>query len=350
MLYESIADLPVGIDGYELRRFERETSSDFTRVSTEVVLHGEDCVGRGEDVTYEAAAHDDLHDHDATLGIAGEYTLDGFSDRLTDVPLFPGEGPRNESARHYRRWAFESAALDLALREADTDLGTEIGRDYDPVTFVASTRPGDPPTTGRVEALLAATPDLSFKLDPTPEWSDDLVGELAELADVRVLDLKGAYEGTDVDNPADPALYERVLAAFPDAVIEDPAMTDETAPIVEDVRERVSWDAPITGVESVESLPFEPRWLNVKPSRFGSVESLLATVEYAERNGIELYGGGQFELGVGRAQIQALASLLYPDAPNDVAPGAYNDPDVSGALPASPLDPPAAPLGFAGNW
>ena len=33
-----------------------------------------------------------------------------------------------------------------------------------------------------------------------------------------------------------------------------------------------------------------------------------------------MYGGGQFELGHGREQIQRLASLFYADGPNDVAP------------------------------
>ena len=34
-------------------------------------------------------------------------------------------------------------------------------------------------------------------------------------------------------------------------------------------------------------------------------------------------------LGVGRAQIQALASLFYPNAPNDVAPPGYNAPEAA---------------------
>ncbi len=33
-----------------------------------------------------------------------------------------------------------------------------------------------------------------------------------------------------------------------------------------------------------------------------------------------MYGGGMGELGVGRGQIELLAALFHPDAPNDVAP------------------------------
>jgi hypothetical protein len=84
----------------------------------------------------------------------------------------------------------------------------------------------------------------------------------------------------------------------------------------------------------------------MKPSRCGTVESVLETIAYCERAGIDLYGGGQFELGVGRAHIQALASLCYPDSPNNVAPGEYTHPDAAVDLPATPLAPPADPAGI----
>ncbi len=181
-------------------------------------------------------------------------------------------------------------------------------------------------------------PDLGLKLDPTPDWTDTVINALAETGAVRVLDLKAAYSGTEVDNPPDRELYERVLTAFPEAVVEDPGLTQATEDLFDGVtRDRVSWDAPITGVDSVQALPFEPAWLNVKPSRFGTVASLFETLRLCERSETTLYGGGQFELDVGRRQIQELAALFYPDAPNDVAPGAYNDPAVSDDLPPPPL-------------
>ena len=58
-----------------------------------------------------------------------------------------------------------------------------------------------------------------------------------------------------------------------------------------------------------------------------------------------MYGGGQFELGPGRRQIQRLASLFYADGPNDVAPSEYNDGPAREGLPTSPLPPPAG-VGF----
>ena len=339
--YDRVADLPLAVESTDRTRRERDTSSDFTRVTTTVSLSGGGETGRGEDVTYATEDHDALADAPADpFDLTGEWTFDEFSAALDGADLFPTKEPEREDFRHYRRWALEAAGLDLALRQADETLAGLLDRSEDPVRFVVSTRLGDPPTADRVTALLDRYPGTEFKLDPTPGWDDDLVATLADTGAVRIADLKGYYEGTEVDQPPDPALYRRVLEGFPDAVVEDPALTDETRPLFEGEEGRVSWDAPITGVESLESLPFEPSWLNVKPSRFGSVESLFETLAYAADRGMSLYGGGQFELGVGRGQIQELASVFYPDGPNDVAPGAYNDPEVPEDAPTSPLDPP----------
>ncbi len=346
-MYDCVADLSLTVEDcvFELR--ERATSSGFDRATTTITLSGDGETGRGEDVTYTSEAHHALVGHEVDL--AGEYTVDSFSAALADADLWP-DPPEEERFRHYRRWGFESAALDLALKQGDTSLGAALDRAYDPVDFVVSTRlsnpDGDePPTTDRLDDLLRIHDDLAFKLDPTPDWDDDLLASLADY-DVRVLDLKGLYEGTEVDVAADPDFYRRVADALPDALLEDPKLTEETRPVFDGREARVTWDLPITGVESIEALPFEPDWLNMKPSRCGSVESVLSTIAYCEREGIQLYGGGQFELGVGRDHIQALASLCYPDSPNDVAPGGYNDPEAGGGLPSSPLAPPADPRGI----
>jgi hypothetical protein len=350
MDFSRVADLPLTVDSVDYYQQDRDTSSGFVRKSTTFVLSGEGSEGRGEDVTYDTEDHDALPAPDSepfgdAFDLAGEYTFESFSARLDEVDLFPTKAPERETGHHYRRWGLESAALDLALRQADESLGAVLGREYDPVRFVASTRLGEPPSTDRVDAVLDRVPDAEFKLDPTVEWTAALVEELAATDAVRILDLKGQYEGTEVDQEPDADLYRLVFEGFPDAVVEDPALVSETEGIVEAHRERLSWDYPITGVASVEALPYPPRWLNVKPSRFGTVESLFETLAYAAEEGIRLYGGGQFELDVGRAHIQALASLCYPDGPNDVAPGVYNDPDLPDELPTSPLEP-GEPVGL----
>ena len=110
--------------------------------------------------------------------------------------------------------------------------------------------------------------------------------------------------------------------------------------------DRVTWDAVIHSVADIEALRWPPRTVNVKPSRFGSVERLFAAYDYCEASGIGAYGGGQFELGVGRDQIQLLAALFHPETPNDVAPGGFNVAPAAG-LPVSPLAVTPRPTGFA---
>ncbi len=160
------------------------------------------------------------------------------------------------------------------------------------------------------------------------------------------IDLKGLYAGSIVDQGADPELYRRVAEFFPQAWIEDPALDERTNPVLAPYRDRITWDANIHSVADIEGLPFAPRMVNIKPSRLGSLRELCNAYDYCAERGIDSYGGGQFELGPGRGQIQYLASLFHPGSPNDIAPSAYNDVELPDGLPASPLAPAPAPVGF----
>jgi L-alanine-DL-glutamate epimerase-like enolase superfamily enzyme len=347
-LYDRVAGLPVEIDGSSLERLELPVSSGFTRVTTVVRLRGGGEEGVGEDVTYSAEHQDAFQRGFADeLPVARRWaSFDELSRALDGIDLFPG-GLEESGWGSYRRWAVESAALDLALRQAGRSLADVLGRELRPVTFVVSLRLGDPPSIEPVRARLALYPELRFKLDPTAGWDEELVRALAATGAVDSVDLKGAYRGTIVDNPADPRLYRLVAEGLPEAWIEDPDLSHaEAAAVLEPHRERITWDAIIHSVADIEALPFPPRMLNMKPSRFGPVRSLLAAYEWAERNGVRTYGGGQFELGPGRGQIQYLASLFGPDAPNDVAPVGFHAAEVGAGLPTSPLQPAAAATGF----
>ena len=221
-----------------------------------------------------------------------------------------------------------------------------LHRDPRPLTFVASVRLPEPPTLEPVDARLRRHADLRFKLDPTPSWDSALIAQLAARGLVATADLKGFYHGTRVDNAPDPELYRRIAEGLPDAWIEDPSLTPETEPVLAPHQDRITWDAPIHSVADVLALAFAPRMLNVKPSRFSSLRALLDFYDHCAANGIGVYGGGQTELGVGRGQIQYLASLFHPDSPNDVAPSDYNLDPLPEALPGSPLDPAPSAIGF----
>jgi hypothetical protein len=340
-LYDAVADLALEIDSYELERLEYVISPEFTRVTTVVHLRGGGEEGIGEDVTYTSADHPPPDD----LPLEGSHRLDSFSELLDRLTLFVEE-PQMKASHDYRRWAFESAALDLALRQARRSLAEAVDREPRPVMFVSSKRLADPQSADQLRPWLDMYPTLRFKLDPMSSWDDELIAELAATGAIDSVDLKGQYEGTVVDQPPDPALYRRVIEALPQAWIEDPAVTDETRPILEPHAARITWDAPIHSVEDIESVPWPPRTINIKPSRFGSVRRLFEAYDYCAENGIEPYGGGQWELGPGRGQIQYLAALFHPDGANDVAPGGYNAREPQPGLPTSPLEPAPALTGF----
>lgn len=354
--FDKVAGLPIRIDGYELRPLSFKASPEFERLSTLIVIKGpgagdEKLEGWGEDVTYEALDQIALQDQGPVHDFATADTFGDFCDLTDHYDLFPAP-PERDVSRLYRRWAFESAALDLALRQNETNLVEVLGREAKPLHFVASTglsgTPGSSgePTIAPVADRLARYPELRFKLDPTPDWSDELIGELAATGAVDILDLKGQYRGTVVDVETDPDLYQRVAEAFPNALLEDPDLTGETREVLAPHIDRVTWDAPIHSVSDIEALEVKPRLINIKPSRLGGVRSLFEAYDYCQSHGIRMYGGGQWEIGQGRGQIQYLASLFHPDTPNDVAPAGYNDPAVPEGLPISPLSPKIDRLGF----
>ena len=261
--------------------------------------------------------------------------------------------PERDVSREYRRWAFESAALDLALRQAGTNLAAALDREPRPVNFVSSMRlagfgSDERSSIDPLLARLAVYPTLRFKLDPVNDWDDELIAALAQTGAVDSFDLKGFYKGTPVDVETDPALYAKLIEAFPGAWLEDPDVNEETKPLLDPVAELVTWDAPIHSVADIEAMPWVPKMVNIKPSRFGPIRNLFAAYDYCEQQGIGGYGGGQTELGQGRGQIQYLASIFHPGTPNDVAPSGYNDPQQATrpGLPSSPLEPHLAPTGF----
>jgi hypothetical protein len=315
--WDAVRSLPLHVDGYFLEPLEHEAGPEFTLRRTVVVLHGHGEEGRGEEVDYDPAVQQRFQEHGDKLPLGGEHTLESFS------LLHAGQ-------TEYRRWAFESAALDLALRQAGMSLGQALGREPQPVRFVVSTR------IARVPRWSELYPSLRFKLDPDRTWTDEILDALVQANGVDTADFKGVYRA-EFGSPPDPELYRRIAEAFPQAWLEDPALTPATVDVLAPHRDRITWDAAIHAWSDVEALPYRPRCLNCKPSRFGSVRRLFDFYDRCADEGIALYGGGQFELGPGRAQIQLLASLFHPDAPNDVAPQAYNEQAPLAGLPESPL-------------
>jgi len=349
--WDQLASLEVELDSYSLEGLEQQYTPEFSRLTTVIRMTGGGEEGVGEDVIYEGLDHVSIQAAGPVLDLTGSHTLGSLAERLDELDLFP-DPPVREVSRLYRRWAFESAALDLALRQAGRPLGEVLGRDPAPLIYVVSMRlkglDGEgPETADKLTRLLERYPGTRFKLDPTNTWTDELMAELAATGAVDSVDLKGHYRGTPVDVETDPELYRKVAEAFPDAWIEDPDLTHaEAAAVLEPHRDRITWDAPIHSIADIEALPFQPKMVNIKPSRLGPLEALCNAYDFCEREGIQAYGGGQSELSVGRDHIQYRAAVFHPDTPNDTAPKEFNLPEPPDRLPSSPIDLPIAGTGF----
>jgi hypothetical protein len=200
--------------------------------------------------------------------------LAGFCEHLATLVLWP-EPPEWDVALRFRRWAFESAALDLALRQAGRSLHDVLGLEPQPVRFANSLGLGKEPSIELVRRRLARSPGVRFKLDAEATRAPSLVDEVAATGAVDTLDFTGRY-GFEVKDP-EPlgALCDHVLAAFPDAYLEDPHDLPEIAQRLGDYLERVSYDSPIRSAENIGATPLAARVVNVKPSRIGSLRALF---------------------------------------------------------------------------
>src|SRR5215217_1972991 len=344
-LWPRLAGLPLVIEACEFDRLHAVFAYEFERITTHVRLIGDGEAGLGEDVSVFRENGTALHETRPPLPLEGEWTLAGFCDHLATLELWL-EPPEWDVALRYRNWAFESAALDLALRQAGRPLHDVLGLEPQPVRFVNSLGLGKEPSIEPLRRRLARSPGVRFKLDAEATWSPSLVDEVAATGAVDTIDFKGQY-GFEVEDPqALGALYDHVLAAFPDAYLEDPHDLPEIAERLGDQLERVSYDAPIRSAEDIGATRLAARVVNVKPSRIGSLRALFEVYARCARERRPMYGGGMGELGVGRGQIELLAALFHADAPNDVAPSAYNEDDPPGGLPGSPLPPRPDASGF----
>ena len=341
--WERLRELPLNIESYEYERRAATYAYGFERVTTLVHLRGDGAEGLGEDVSAYEGEDDTLHVTAPELPLTGEWTLESFCDHVGRLDQW-AVAPDYDAARRWRNWAFVSAALDLTLNQAGLPLHEVVGREPRPLRFVNSLGLGDPPTFDPIRRRLDVHPGLRFKLDVTPAWTQELMDEVAATGAVEILDFKGQYGLEMPELPELVAMYERAIATFPDALLEDAHDLPEVTALLDP--ERISYDAPIHTAEDLDTVPLPPRAVNIKPCRVGDLRSLLDVYAAVEERGLITYGGGMGELDVGRGQIQLLASLFHPDGPNDTAPGDYNRDTPAADLPSSPLAADPAPTGF----
>jgi hypothetical protein len=343
--WDRLRELPLVVEAVAYDRQAATFSYGFERITTLVRLSGRGAEGQGEDVSLHEGEDGALHVLDPDFGLRGEWTLESFCDHLAATDQF-AEPPEWEPARRWRNWASESAALDLALAQAGLPLHEALGREPAPLRFVNSLGLGDPPTFDPIARRLEAHPGLRFKVDVTHAWSPELMAEVAATGAVDIVDFKGHYGLDEGGEGALMTMYERAIERFPDALLEDAHDLPEVASLLAGAGDRISYDAPIHTAADLDAVPLTPRAVNIKPCRVGDLRSLFELYDVVAERGLVVYGGGMGEIGVGRGQIQLLASLFHADGPNDTAPAGYNADSPSADLPASPLPAAPAPVGF----
>ena len=300
--------------------------------------------GQGEDITWDQIDQIEQFRRAGDLWLRGRRTLEEFSTLLGLADLFPVE-PIRDSAR-FHGWAFESAARPrppkrLSLQDA-------VGRVAKPVTFVVSIRLGEPPSLADLRALRRMDPSLHFKLDPTASWHDELLAELASLACVDVVDMKGHYRNATVAMDPDPDLFRRVFERLPGAWIEDPRWPTTSSGCSTGTKNRITWDEPIHSVGDIEALPWPPHMLNLKPARFGSVRRLFDAYDYCAARGIGAYGGAcsskGLDVGSSGTWLRCSIPMVRTTSPRGVQPAAFGERSSALSAPAG-ATPDRLPLG-----
>ncbi len=337
-----IGALEVVIESVSTSTYSITPRPEFTRTTTLLTLHGGGHSGSGEDVCYDGALQALLGDWYPTLDLCGSWTMSTLSAHIAEHLTRPAhpEGGSWTDHPNFHRWTIESAALDLALRQAGMTFPQVCGVEAQPLHFCVSMGLGSPPDASRVTDWLAAVPNLQFKLDSSNEWTDQLVSDLAATGAVRVIDIKGLYSGDWIDNTPDPALYARLATLLPaDVLLEDANLTPEVVDALgEQALNRLTWDYALHAPTDLDSIERRPAAINIKPSRFGAIDAVLEVVSWCAQRDIPCYAGGQFELGIGRQHGQLLASCFYPDSANDIAPVDWHLAKPGDAVPTSPMD------------
>jgi L-alanine-DL-glutamate epimerase-like enolase superfamily enzyme len=317
-LHAALAALTVTVDDASGRCAEVALPDypDGSRPTGVVTLAGREQRGMGECVAFSEAEQRTFRDDVVPRVPRGRGRLDEFLTAIYALTQQP-----------YERAALEAAAIDLALHQARTNCARLLGIEARAPRYVVSFGPTPDPL-----AALAAAGELTVKLDVHPGWDDRTLAALAESGRVAVLDWKGGGAHDE---------HERLHAALPEALVEDPAPAG--APWSPALCARLVADAAVASAADVERPEVGTAAVNLKPARMGGVLEALDAAARCARLGREVYLGGMWEVGPGRQQLRVLAALLAPDAPNDIAPLTF-----AGARPPRLRVDPAV-IGFTGG-
>ena len=295
---------------------------EFTLRRTVVVLHGRGEEGRGEEIDYDPAQQALFQERGGELPLHGEHTLESFSllslraDRLPPLGVRVG-GARSRAApgRAVARGGDRPRAAAAALRRLDAH--REACR--------AGSR---------------STRSCASSSTPTDDWTDEVI---ATLGRVETADFKGLYRGAF-------GCAARRRALRPGRARVPRRLARGSRADARDLggaRRRTA-----TGSRGTPASTSGATSRRFRSGRGCSTASRRASARCggsststtrAPARGSGSTAAVSSSSGPGRGQIQLLASLFHPDAPNDVAPSGYNAAEPVAGLPVSPLEPAPGP-------
>ena len=187
----------------------------FERVTTVVRLPAAARRARSEDVTPYGDEDDTLHVLGA--GPRARRRVDaGRASATTSPPRTSGRSPPEwgDMQRRWRNWAFQAAALDLALAQAGRPLHAVLGREPRAAALRQLARAGRPARRStRSGAGWSATPGCASSSTRRRRGREELIDEVAATGAVEIIDFKGHYGMETGELPALLTMYERVIAA-----------------------------------------------------------------------------------------------------------------------------------------
>ncbi len=214
----------------------------------------------------------------------------------------------------------EMAWWDLEMRAQNKSLKTLLGGTQDEIPAGVSLGIQD-----SVQTLLDKIKihlDLGYhkiKVKIKPGWDVDVLREIRRhFPDAPVMaDANSAYSLDDIDR-------FREMDEFKLIMIEQPLADDD---IIDHVKLQKAISTPICLDESIETCEDARkaielgacRIINIKPSRVGGLLEAKKIHDLCQKNGLPVWCGGMLELGIGRVQNIALASLPNFTIPGDIS-------------------------------
>ena len=345
--WDAVADLPLVVEDYALQRPQLDVSSEFRAPE-----HGDPPArrrrgghGRGRHLRRPRpggaagggagpAARRPLDARVVLRPRRGARPVAGAARPRALAPV-PGVGLRVRGARPRA-----APGEPRAARGARTRAAARALRRLAAAGRAADARAGD-------AAARALPGHCASSSTPRSDWTPEIFDALRATGAVDSIDLKGLYEGSIVDQGADPGLYARVADAFPDGLDRGPQAHpgDRRGPAPAPRPHHVGRQHPRGRRHRGAPLPAADGQRQALARRAAARSSSRpTTTARSAASACTAAGSSSSASAAGRSSC--LAGLFHPDAPNDVAPGGFNAPDPPPGLPESPLDPAPEPTGF----